>query len=405
MPWCGFSTPACERGRGASNAQIPNANVETPNKSQELNAVIVAPRCCFRASGYFLAFEVWDLGFSHRMSHLTLKDPLWLLALLALPIVAWLRGRRRVPVLLVPFAAAWHRPSLAAPSQWPVALAFLGLALLTGALARPQKVEDKREVRSEGYDIMLAVDLSTSMRAEDYEKGGERINRLQAIKPVIQAFIDRRPTDRIGIVLFAGRAYTMAPLTFDHEWLARQLERVKIGMIEDGTAIGDGLGVALTRLEQAKRTAGTKRIGAFVVLLTDGANNRGALLPHQAAELAKARSIPVYTIGAGRDGYVPVPVFDNNGRRIGQRQMLSDLDEGQLREIAEITGGKFFRSYDADTIEGAFKAIDRTEKIEFQAKSFLVTTELFWWLAIPGMALLLVGAAVARPAWRREAQA
>src|SRR5690606_26509501 len=121
----------------------------------------------------------------------------------------------------------------------------------------------------------------------------ERINRLQAIKPVIQAFIERRPSDRIGIVLFSGRAYTMAPLTFDHDWLASQLERIKIGLIEDGTAIGDGLGVALTRLEQAKREAGGIRQGAFVVLLTDGANNRGSLTPRQSAELAKSRGIPV----------------------------------------------------------------------------------------------------------------
>src|SRR6185436_8195107 len=224
-----------------------------------------------------------------------LHDPIWLIALAALPLLAWMRGRRRVPVLLVPFASAWHRPSLTAPSRWPVALAFVGLALIIGALARPQRVEDKREVRSEGYDIMLAIDLSGSMRAEDYEKDGERINRLQAIKPVIQAFIEKRRDDRIGVVLFSGKAYTMAPLTFDHDWLAKQLERVKIGLIEDGTAIGDGLGVALTRLEQAKRTAGSKRIGAFVVLLTDGANNRGSLTPAQAADLAKARSVPVYT--------------------------------------------------------------------------------------------------------------
>jgi Ca-activated chloride channel family protein len=327
------------------------------------------------------------------VSHLVLHDPLWLLALLALPLVAWLRGRRRVPVLLVPFAAAWHRPSLAAPSRWPVALAFLGLVLLIGALARPQRVEDKREINSQGYDIILAVDLSTSMRAEDYEKGGERLNRLQAIKPVIQAFIERRPTDRIGIVLFAGRAYTMAPLTFDHDWLARQLERVKIGMIEDGTAIGDGLGVALTRLEQAKRENAGRRIGAFVVLLTDGSNNRGALAPMQAAELAKARGVPVYTIGAGRDGYVPIPIgVDGAGRKI-YRQVPSDLDEGALRDIAEATGGKFFRASDSDTIESAFRAIDRTQKIEFQAKSYLVTTELFWWLAAPGALALVLAAA------------
>lgn len=337
------------------------------------------------------------------MTHLALHDPLWLLALLALPLVAWLRGRRRVPVLLVPFAAAWHRPSLAAPSRWPVALAFAGLALLIGALARPQRVEDKREVRSEGYDIVLAIDLSTSMRAEDFEKGGERINRLQAIKPVIQAFIERRTTDRIGIVLFSGRAYTMAPLTFDHDWLARQLERVKIGMIEDGTAIGDGLGVSLTRLEQAKRDAGGRRIGAFVVLMTDGANNRGTLGPMQAADLAKARGIPVYTIGSGKDGYVPVPVYDNNGRKIGTRQVFSDLDESALREIAAVTGGKFFRAMDNDTIENAFNAIDRAQKIEFQAKSYLVATELFWWLAAPGLAFLVLALALSNPLGRREA--
>jgi len=337
------------------------------------------------------------------MSHLVLKDPLWLLALLALPLIAWVRGRRRVPVLLVPFAAAWHRPSLTAPSRWPVVMAFTGLALLAGALARPQRVEDKREVRSEGYDIVLAIDLSTSMRAEDFEKDGERINRLQAIKPVIQAFIERRPADRIGIVLFSGRAYTMAPLTFDHDWLAKQLSRVRIGMIEDGTAIGDGIGVALTRLEQAKREAGGKRMGAFIVLMTDGANNRGALQPQQAAELAKARGIPVYTIGSGKDGYVPVPVYDDNNRKMGYRRMLSDLDETALRQIADTTGGKFFRAADTGTIQSAFRAIDRAQKIEFQAKSYLVATELFWWLAVPGLLLLLGGAAIARPLWRSEA--
>jgi len=337
------------------------------------------------------------------MTHLAFHDPLWLLALLALPAVIWLRGRRRISVLLVPFAAAWHRPSLAAPSHWPIALGFAGLALLIVALARPQRVEDRREINSEGYDIVMAIDLSTSMRAEDYEQGSERINRLQAIKPVIQAFIERRPMDRIGIVLFSGRAYTMAPLTFDHDWLGRQLERVRIGMIEDGTAIGDGLGVALTRLEQAKREAGGRRIGAFVVLLTDGANNRGSLSPQQAAELAKSRGIPIYTIGAGKDGYVPVPVYDENNRKMGYRRMLSDLDEGALRAIADTTGGRFFRATDNDTIASAFNAIDTAQKIEFQTKSYLVTTELFWWAGAPGLLLLAASAVFARPLRRREA--
>jgi Ca-activated chloride channel family protein len=339
------------------------------------------------------------------MGNYILKDPYWLFAILLVPALLWLRGRRSVPVVLVPFAAAWHRTSLASTSRWPVGLAFMGLVLLVAALARPQRVEDKREVRSQGYDIVLAIDLSGSMYAEDYEKNGQRINRLQAIKPVIQAFIDDRPADRIGIVVFSGRAYTLAPLTFDHDWLSRQTERLKIGMIEDGTAIGDGLGVALTRLEQAKHETAGRRQGAFVVLLTDGANNRGALAPQQAAEIAKSRGIPVYTIGAGRDGLVPFPVMDDQGNRIGMRRVMSDLDEGALRDIASATGGQFFRAFDTSTIESAFRAIDRAQKIEFQAKSYLLTAELFWWLAAPGGALLLGAALLARAPWRREVAA
>ena len=331
------------------------------------------------------------------MKDYALHDPLWLLLLLLLPLLVWVRGRRGAPVLVVPFAAAWHRPSLIPTSRWPAACAMTGLVLLIFALARPQIVEDKREVKQQGYDLMLAIDLSGSMLAEDYERGGERINRLQAIKPIIQAFISQRTSDRIGMVVFSGRAYTLAPLTFDHEWLGRQVERLKLGMIEDGTAIGDGLGVALTRLEQAQREEGGKRKGAFVVLMTDGANNRGVLTPEQATEIAKSRGLPVYTIGAGRDGLVPMPVFDDAGRRLGTRRVISDLDEGQLRAISDATGGKFFRAFDVDTAEKAFAAIDRAQKIEFTAKSYLLTTELFHWCAIPGAALLFLGALFALP--------
>jgi Ca-activated chloride channel homolog len=337
------------------------------------------------------------------MNHFVFKDPLWLIALAALPLIVWVRGRRRVPVLLVPFAAAWHRPSMAGISRWPVFVGLGGVALLIVALARPQRVEDKREVRTQGYDIVLVVDLSGSMRAEDYEKGGSRINRFQAVMPVIKAFIEERTSDRIGVVLFSGKAYTMAPLTFDHDWLAKQLDRVHLGMIEDGTAIGDGIGVALTRLEQAKRESGGKRIGAFVVLLTDGVSNRGVLTPQQATDLAKARGIPVYTIGAGKDGWVPMPIFNDDGRRVGQRMVPSDLDEGELREIARQTGGAFFRAADNSTIAAAFEAIDKAQKIEFQAQSYLVSTELFWWLAAPGLALVIGAGLLARPpGWSRR---
>ena len=158
------------------------------------------------------------------MINYTFHDPLWLLGLVALPMIAWLRTRRKLPVRIVPFAAAWHRPSAVNASRLPVSLAMLGLILILVALARPQRVEDRREVRQQGYDLILAIDLSGSMLAEDYEKAGRRINRLQAIKPVITAFINERPGDRIGIVVFSGRAYTLAPLTFDHPWLEKQVE-------------------------------------------------------------------------------------------------------------------------------------------------------------------------------------
>ncbi len=339
------------------------------------------------------------------MKNLILHDPIWLLALLALPIVAWLRSRRQVPVLLVPFAAAWHRRSLTAPSRWPIIAGFGGLALLIVALARPQRVEDKREVHSEGYDIILCVDVSGSMLDEEGPRPGEYPNRLQTIKPIIQSFIERRPRDRIGLVLFGRKAYTLAPLTFDHEWISKQLARVKVGMVDpDGTVIGDGLGTSLARLQQEERTRNGHRMGAFIVLLTDGGESidpnthapLSLLPPLDAARIAQAKHLPIYTIGVGRDGWVWVPVQVNGGTRYTQR-FSRDVDPALLKEIADETGGNFYRAEDRDTIEKAFNAIDRAQKIEFQAKSYLVTTELFWWLAIPGFAALLAGAIAARP--------
>ena len=339
------------------------------------------------------------------LTNYTFHDPWWLLALAVLPLVLWVRGRRGAPVLVVPFASAWHKPSIIPTSRWAVSLALFGLILLIAALARPQSVEDKREVKQQGYDLMLAIDLSGSMRSEDYLRNGEQINRLQAIKPVIQAFINRRTNDRIGLVVFATQAYTLAPLTFDHDWLARQIDRLNIGVINpNGTSIGDGLGIALTRLEQTGREENNQRKGAFVVLLTDGANNSGLLTPEQATDIAKSRGVPVYTIGVGREGYVRIPIVNPDGtyRTDGYGNKiygtdLSDMDEGALIQIADRTKGKFFRALDTDTIEKTFAAIDAAQKIEFQAKSYLLTTELFLWFAAPGAVLLFLGALFALP--------
>jgi Ca-activated chloride channel family protein len=275
-------------------------------------------------------------------------------------------------------------------------LAWAGLTLLVVALARPQLVKQRTEERKEGFDLVLAIDVSGSMLAEDYKRAGTRINRLDAVRSVLDAFIANRPNDRIGLVVFAGHAYTLSPLTFDHDWLRRQAARVKVGLLEEGTAIGDGLGVSLTRLEQAKREMAGRRVGAFIVLLTDGVSNRGALEPSKAADIAKSRGIPVYTIGAGGNGYVPYPHYDANGRLRGYSHEFFETDEASLKEIATKTGGEFYPAGDSRTIESAFKAIDRAQKIEFEAKSYLLTEEIFWWLAVPGTLCLAVAALALR---------
>lgn len=322
---------------------------------------------------------------------LRLASPLWLLALLAFPALAWLRRRRPVFVLLIPHAAAWASPRSAPARRWPVRLAYAAALLAILGLARPQRVDDTRVIRGEGYDIVVAIDLSTSMFAEDSVVDGRRVDRLEALKPVLEAFIRRRPSDRIGFVAFAGRAYTLAPLTHDHEWLARQVARLQIGLIEDGTALGDGLGLALARLQRARADAEAPRAGAFVILMTDGANNRGQLTPDQAAALARSRAVPVFTIGVGRDGLVPFPAFDEQGRRIGMTRRMSDLDPAALRKIASDTGGRFFRAEDPEAATSAFSEIDRAQKISFDQSTQVLATELYAWPAGASALLLALG--------------
>ena len=330
------------------------------------------------------------------------QSPWWLLCLALFPVLSWLRARRPVKALVVPMASGWMRSSMASLPRLAVAFFYVAIGLVVVALARPQRMDQAKEDRREGYDILLAIDLSGSMLAEDYEKGGRRINRMEAIRPVIEAFIDKRADDRIGIVVFAGRAYTMSPLTFDHRWLRQQFERIQVGLLEDGTAIGDGLGVGLARLEQPRLQQEGRRLGAFVILLTDGANNRGAIPPLEAAELAKARGVPVYTIGAGKEGMVPVPVFDEAGNKRGYRNMRSEIDEPTLRKIAAITGGTYFRATDSRTVQNAFETIDRAQKIEFSHRQTKWTEELFVWPLLPGCLCACVGLVLWRAKSKQE---
>lgn len=325
-------------------------------------------------------------------------NPWILFALISIPaLMHWRRRRGRTPLCLVPYAAAWVANQGGGNKvRWIVAV-YAALALLIIAAAQPQRIDDRRETFSQGYDLMLVVDLSTSMLAEDYARPTGPINRLDAIRPVIQAFIAGRPADRIGIVAFAGRAYTLSPLTTDHAWLQKQVGDLKIGAIEDGTAIGDGLGIALTHLEGARRDE--PAVGAFIVLLTDGANTGGILTPPQATAIAHHRHVPVYTVGAGRDGLVPYPVFDNSGKRSGTRQLPFGTDEESLRTIAAATGGRYFKADDAAAVSSAFAAIDTAQKTRFRAKTHRVTTELFAWAVLPALACLLFAVP---GVWRRN---
>ncbi|MCF3651752.1 VWA domain-containing protein [Synoicihabitans lomoniglobus] len=342
------------------------------------------------------------------MDSFAFQEPGWLGLLMGVPLVAWLRWRRGTNALVVPFAAAWFRPGLSPASPWPSWLAVGGIVLAVLALARPQVLEGHEEVLKEGYDIMLAIDLSGSMLAEDYERAGQQLNRLEAIKPVIKAFIADRPDDRIGLIVFAGRAYTLAPPTFDHEWLARQTEKLKIGLMEDGTAIGDGLGMALARLDHGNGEMDTSPAGAeqassaFVVLLTDGSNNHGALKPMQAAAIAAARRVPVYTIGAGKEGTAPFPIFDSRGQKTGYRRIVSDLDENALRQISAMTSGQFYRADSSDTVAAAFAAIDANQKVSFQARAHLRARDLFAWFMAASIGITAVGALASRLPGSRE---
>jgi Ca-activated chloride channel family protein len=259
-------------------------------------------------------------------------------------------------------------------------LVFVFLAL---ALARFRVPIEESKIQTEGIDIILCLDTSTSMLAEDFTLRGRRANRLDVVKDVVENFIQGRKNDRIGIVAFAARAYTASPLTLDYGWLLENLKRVKIGMIEDGTAIGSGLSVALKRLEN------TKAKSKIVILLTDGINNAGKISPSLAAEAAKALKVKVYTIGAGTKGMAPYPMKDFFGNTVYQPVKI-DIDEDSLINIASKTEGKYFRATDTKSLKEIYAEIDRMEKSPIEEKGYMEYRELFPIFLTIAMALLLL---------------
>ncbi len=275
-----------------------------------------------------------------------------------------------------------------------ILLRIAALFLMLIALSRPQLINEESYVETEGIDIVLAIDTSTSMLAEDFELDGKRANRLEAVKDVVTEFINNRWNDRIGMVAFASRAYTVSPLTLDHGWLMRNLDRVKIGMIEDGTAIGSGISSALNRLKDSAAK------GKVVILLTDGRNNAGRISPLTAAEAAGALSIKVYTIGAGTKGLAPYPAKDVFGNTV-YRPVRIEIDEETLRRIAEKTGAGYFRATDTKSLRTIYNDIDKLEKTPVEEKGYMEYKEIFPVFLIPGLFLLTLEVILNNTVFRR----
>jgi Ca-activated chloride channel family protein len=264
----------------------------------------------------------------------------------------------------------------------------LGIVFLVIALVRPQSSNSWQTYNSEGIDIVLALDISTSMLARDFKP-----DRLEAAKEVATKFILERPQDRLGLVIFSGESFTQSPLTTDHAVLINVMKDIQSGMIEDGTAIGLGLANAVNRL---KDTPSKSRV---VILLTDGVNNRGSIAPMTAAELAKTFGIRVYTIGVGTMGEAPYPMKTPWG--IQMQRVPVEIDESILTQIANMTGGKYFRATDNEKLAQIYEEIDQLEKSRIEVRHFSKKNEKYGWYALAGVLLLLLEALGRSLLWRK----
>lgn len=330
------------------------------------------------------------------MFHFLQPDWLWLLALLPLALI-W-RGRKgsvaAVEYSSVGLARAVARNTKNRVGRLVWLLPVLGAAFLIVGLARPQLAHGRTEITANGIDIMLALDVSGSMQAMDFRINGERVNRIDVVKSVVSKFIDERPDDRIGVVAFAGAPYLVSPLTLDHDWLRQNLDRVTVGGVDDGTAIGSAIATAVNRLRDSHAKS------RIVILLTDGMNNSGRISPLAAAEAAKALGVKVYTIAVGVRGEAPIPVRDNFGNtRLVMAKV--DVDEKTLQSIASLTGGAFYRATDTDSLNNIYEQINRLEKTAQVAHRFEHYDELYRWALFPAIALLGLGFGLEHTRFRR----
>ena len=307
---------------------------------------------------------------------------LWLLAipvlLVALYLYRELSGRN--PHMRVSTAQPWKlegRSALSVLRHLPFALRIAALSMIIVAIARPRSSSQMEKIDTEGIDIVLAMDVSTSMLARDFNP-----DRISAAKDIAIEFIAQRPTDRIGIVVFAGESYTQCPLTTDRATLINLMKEVQTDLIEDGTAIGNGLATAVARMAESDAKS------RVIILLTDGVNNSGEIAPLTAAEIANTYGVRVYTIGVGANGTAPYPVMTPWGVDI--QRVNVEIDEDLLKTIAETTGGRYFRATDNTKLAEIYSEINRMEKARTTIDSFPIYKELFTRYALLALAFLLL---------------
>ena len=307
---------------------------------------------------------------------------LWLLFIPALlaALYVWqeLTGRR--PHSRVSTATPWQQEGvsvLAVLRHLPYVLRIAALSLIIVAIARPRSSTEVEKIDTEGIDIVLAMDVSTSMLARDFKP-----DRINAAKDIAIEFISQRPSDRMGIVVFAGESYTQCPLTTDRPTLINLMKEVQTGLIEDGTAIGNGLATAVARIMDSDAPS------RVVILLTDGVNNTGEVAPQTAADIAKTYGIRVYTIGVGANGTAPYPVMTPWG--VDVQNMKVEIDEDLLKSIAEATGGRYFRATDNTKLAEIYTEINRMETARVSVDSFPVYKELFGRFGVAALVCLLL---------------
>jgi len=273
-------------------------------------------------------------------------------------------------------------------------LPILAAALMIVGLARPQRTHSRTEVTVNGIDIVLGLDVSGSMQALDFSVGDQRVNRIAVVKAVVAQFIDERPNDRIGLIAFAASPDIVSPLSLDHDWLLQNLERVNVGIADDGTAIGSAIAAGVNHL---RTTAAKSKV---VILLTDGVNNSGKISPLAAAEAARALGVKVYTIGVGVRGKAPIPVRDEKGK-IHVVTMIVDVDEKTLQAVANETGGRFYRATDTDSLQKIYEQINRYETSAQSVQKFEHVEELYRWALYPSLGLLGLGLLLQQTRFRR----